>query len=196
MAAGLLRRMPHEDVLVVADDGWQPWSRRPGRAVAARVGELAAVLASGGAKAIVVASLQGTLDGLEAARAAAPGLPVLGFEPAAVVARAAAEHPGMPVTVVVAAGAVRPPQLAAALKRIRSGGLPVSPPGTAVRGVAALACTGSCGSPPPGVECVSAAEVAADRVHRLLVRDRGLARRRRAGRVLAMSSHPAAAAHR
>jgi hypothetical protein len=133
---------------------------------------------------------------LEAARVAAPGVPVLGFEPAALVARAAAEHPGQPLTGVAAAGAARPPQLVAVLKRIRSGGIPVSPPDAPVQGVAALACAGSCGSPPPGAACVSATEVAADRVHRLLVRERGLARRRRAGRVLAMSSHPAAATHR
>lgn len=195
MAAALLRRMPHEDVLVVSDDGWQPWARRPGRIVAARVAALAGQLAAGGAKAVLLATLQGTLDGLEAARAAA-GVPVLGFELAAVVARTAAAHPGRPLTVVVAPGAVRPPQLAAALKRLRSGGIPTSELGATIEGVAALASAAACGSPPPGVACVSAAEVAADRAHRLLVRDHGLARRRRAGRVLAMSSHPAAGVHR
>jgi hypothetical protein len=196
MAAQLLRRMPHEDVLVVSDDGWQPWARRPGRVIAVRIAELAGELAAGGAKAIMVASLQGTLDGLDAARAAAPGVPVLGFEPAAVVARAAAEHPGQELTVVVAPGSVRLPQLTAALKQLRSGGIATAEPGAAIRGVAALASAGACGSPPAGVTCVSAAEVAGDRVHRLLVRDHGLARRRRAGRVLAMSSHPAAGVHR
>jgi hypothetical protein len=195
MAAALLRRMPHEDVLVVADDGWQPWARRPGRVVAARVGELAGQLAAGGAKVVLLATLQGTLDGLEAARAAA-GVPALGFELAAVVARTAAAHPGQSLTVVVTPGSVRPPQLAAALKQLRSGGIPTAELGATVDGVAALASAGACGSPPAGVACVSAAEVAAERVHRLLVRDHGLARRRRAGRVLSMSSHPAAGAHR
>ncbi len=195
MAAQLVRRMPHEDVLVVSDDGWQPWSRRPGRVVAARVGDLTGQVAAGGAKVVLLATLQGTLDGLETARVAT-GVPVLGFEPAALVARTAAAHPGQPLTVVVAPGSVRLPQLAAALKQLRSGGIPTCELGAPIHGVAALASAGACGSPPAGVACVSAAEVAADRVHRLLVREHGLARRRRAGRMLAMSSHPAAGADR
>jgi hypothetical protein len=124
-------------------------------------------------------------------------VPVIGLEPAAAVAVAARLRPGVPLTVMVEPGSVRMPLLVGALKRVRSGGLPVieagtSPPG----GVLVLASAGVCAAPPPGAEAVSAVAVAADRAHRFLIRERALARRRRPGRVLAMSSHPAAGAHR
>jgi hypothetical protein len=195
LTAELRRRMPHEDLLGVSDDGWAPWARRPGRMVAERVGTLAGELAAAGAKLLILGSLQGTLDGLYAARAAA-GVPVIGLEPAVAVAVAARYRPGVPVTVMVEPGSVRMPQLAAALKRVRSGGLPVVEAGTPLPpGVLVLASAGACAAP-PDADAVSAAAVAADRAHRLLIRERALARRRRPGRVLAMSSHPAAGAHR
>lgn len=164
--------------------------------VAERVADLAGQLASAGVKVILLGSLQGTLDGLDAARAAA-GVPVVGLETGAGVAVAARLRPGLPVAVMVEPGSVRLPQLAAALKRVRSGGLPVVEVGAeAPAGVVVLASAGACAAPPGSVDAVSAAAVAADRTHRMLVRERALARRRRAGRVLAMSSHPAAGAHR
>jgi hypothetical protein len=196
LTAELRRRMPHEDLLGVSDDGWAPWARRPGRVVAERVGSLAGELAAAGAKLVILGSLQGTLDGLDAVRAAA-GVPVIGLDPAAAVAVAARHRPGRPVTVVVEPGSVRLPQLAAALKRVRSGGLPVVEAGAPLpQGVLVLASAGACAAPPAGADAVSAAAVAADRAHRLLIKERALARRRRPGRVLAMSSHPAAGAHR
>ena len=196
LTAELRRRMPHEDLLGVSDDGWAPWARRPGRVVAERVGALARELAAAGAKLVILGSLQGTLDGLDAARAAA-GVPVIGMEPSAGVAVAARLRPGVPVTVMVEPGSVRMPQLAEALKLLRSGGLPVVEAGASLpAGVLVLASAGVCAAPPQGADAVSAAAVAADRAHRLLIRERALARRRRPGRVLAMSSHPAAGAHR
>jgi glutamate racemase len=188
----LRARLPHEDVLSVADDGWAPWSRRPGHVVARRVGVLAEELAGGGAKLILLASLQGSLDGLAAARAA--GVPVIGLEPAAVASRALAAAASRPVTVVVEPGAVRPAQLAAALKRVRAGGLPVAEAGAELpEGVLAIASPGVDAALVAGRPVVAATGIAAERVHRLLVRERALARRRRAGRWMAMSSFPAAA---
>jgi hypothetical protein len=188
----LRERLPHEDVLSLADDGWAPWARRPGHVVARRVGVLAGELVTGGAKVILLTSLQGTLDGLAAARTA--GVPVIGLEPAAVAARALAAAAGRPVTVVVEGGGVRPAQLAAALKRVHSGGLPVVEAGAALPpGMLAIASPGLDGALWAGRPAVVATAVAAEAVHRLLVRERALARRRRAGRWMAMSSFPAAA---
>jgi hypothetical protein len=188
----LRARLPHEDVLSVADDGWAPWARRRGDVVARRVAELAGELAGAGAKVVVLASLQGTLDGLGAARGAA--VPVIGLEPAAVVTRALAAAAGRPVTVAVAPGAVRPAQLAAALKRVHAGGLPVVELGGELpAGVLALASAGLGEAAAAGRPFVSASAVAGERVHRFLARERALARRRRAGRAMAMSSFPAAA---
>lgn len=192
-AVELARRMPHEDLLVLSDEGWSPWARRPGRVVAQRCTALAADLVAGGAKLIVLASLQGTLDAITALQAAAP-VPVIGFEPAALIARAAAT--GLPCTVVVAPGSVRRPQLEAVLKRTRSGGVPVvdTTGPLPTRGVVALASAAACASPPAlpeGVVALSAAAIAAERAHRTLVRGQALARRRRPGRRMLQSSFPA-----
>ena len=46
------------------------------------------------------------------------------------------------------------------------------------------------GQVPAGVQVVGAPELAAQRAHRALTRARLLARRKRSGRLLAMSSHP------
>jgi hypothetical protein len=194
VAGRLARLLPREDLLLISDDGWAPWARRPGRTVAARCVALAGELAGGGAKLIVLASLQGTLDGLEAVRRTVP-VQVLGFELEPLVMQAAAVARGGPLTLVVAPGSVRPAQLTAALKRVRSGGLPVVGPADPLpsSGVVALASATASLTPeqvPPGVLVVGAAELAVQRAHRALTRSQLLARRKRAGRLLAMSSHP------
>ncbi len=194
VVAALERRMPHEDVLATADDGWGSWARRPGHLVQARVRDLATDLAAGGCKLIVLASLQGTLDagGLRSA----PAVPLIAFDLATVVARAG----GSNVTAVVGSGSVRLPQLTGALKQVRSGGLPVVelgrglPPSGGLALLSADACaqlvalTRLAGS---GRPVVSAAEVAAEQAHRALARTGMLARRRRPGRRIVGSSHPA-----
>jgi hypothetical protein len=197
VAGRLARLMPREDVLLISDEGWAPWSRRPGRTVAARCLALAGELAGGGAKLIVLASLQGTLDGLDELRRTVP-VPVLGFELEPLVMQAAAVARGGPLTVVVAPGSVRPAQLTAALRRVRSGGLPVIGPADPLpsSGAVALASATVGLTPqqvPPGLLVVTAADLAVQRAHRALIRSRLLARRKRAGRLLAMSSHPARA---
>lgn len=194
VAGRLARLMPREDVLLISDEGWAPWARRPGRAVAARCVALAGELAGGGAKLIVLASLQGTLDGLEEVRRTVP-VQVLGFELEPLVLQAAAIARGGPLAVVVAPGSVRPAQLTAALKRVRSGGLPVIGPADPLPSAGALALASATvglapAQVPPGVRVVGAPELAVQRAHRALTRTRLLARRKRAGRLLAMSSHP------
>ncbi|HEU0193632.1 MAG TPA: hypothetical protein VFQ71_05495 [Gaiellales bacterium] len=194
VAGRLARLMPREDVLLMSDEGWAPWARRPGRTVAARCVALAADLAAGGAKLVVLASLQGTLDGLDEVRRTVP-VQVLGFELEPLVMQAAAIARGGPLAIVVDPGSVRPAQLTAALKRVRSGGLPVLGPADPMptSGTLALASATVSLAPervPPGVQVVVAADLAVQRAHRALTRARLLARRKRAGRLLAMSSHP------
>jgi hypothetical protein len=97
--------------------------------------------------------------------------------------------------VVVAPGSVRPAQLTAALQRVRSGGLPVIGPADPLPSAGALALASATvglapAQVPPGVRVVGAPELAVQRAHRALTRTRLLARRKRAGRLLAMSSHP------
>jgi hypothetical protein len=77
---------------------------------------------------------------------------------------------------------------------MHSGGLPVVEAGAALPpGMLAIASPGLDGVLWAGRPAVVATAVAAEAVHRLLVRERALARRRRAGRWMAMSSFPAAA---
>jgi hypothetical protein len=194
VAAGLARLMPREDVLLISDDGWAPWARRPGRTVATRCRAMAGELAGGGVKLIVLASLQGTLDGLEEVRRTVP-VQVLGFELEPLVMQAAAVARGGPLTVIVAPGSVRPAQLAAALKRVRAGGLPVIGPADPLPSSGAVAVASATvnltpDQVPPGLLVVGAGELAVQRAHRLLTRSQLLARRKRSGRLLAMSSHP------
>jgi len=195
LVAGRLRRLiPREDVLVTSDEGWAPWARRPGRVVGERCLALGRDLAERGAKLVLVASLQGTLDGLAALRGEL-AVPVLGFELDVLVMQTAAAVKGAPVAVVVEHGSVRDAQLIAALKLVRSGGLQVVRLGEQLPDVGglALASAGAClrpPQPPPGVTTISAVDLAVARAHRALVRSRLLAHRKRAGRVLAMSSHP------
>jgi len=194
VAGRLARLMPREDVLLISDDGWAPWARRPGRTVAARCASLAGELAGGGAKLIVLASLQGTLDGLDEVRRTVP-VQVVGFELEPLVMQAAALARGGALAVVVEPGSVRPAQLTASLKRVRAGGLPVLAPADPMptAGALALASATAAVAPerlPAGVQVVAAADLAAQRAHRALTRGRLLARRKRAGRLLAMSSHP------
>jgi hypothetical protein len=194
VAGRLARLMPREDVLLISDEGWAPWARRPGRTVAARCAALAGELAGSGAKLIVLASLQGTLDGLDEVRRTVP-LQVLGLELEPLVMQAAALARGGPLAVVVDPGSVRPAQLTAALKRVRAGGLPVLGPADPMPTAGALALASATASlaperVPAGLQVVSAADLAVQRAHRALTRGRLLARRKRAGRLLAMSSHP------
>ncbi len=202
LVADLRRRMPHEDVISMTDHGHPAWARLQGAFVQGRVRAMTVDLCNAGAKLIVVGSLQGTLDALEVARAATPA-PVMGVDLRFAVDRAFAISRGGPVAVVAASQTVRPPQLQAALKRIRSGGLPVIEPGSGeLAGYRGLVLAGASSSAvgarivaaaDPGTAVIDTAAVTASQVHRFLARSSALARRRRAGRHLQQSSFPAGA---
>ena len=114
-----------------------------------RVGRMAADLVEQhGCKLVVLASLQATLDGLEAARARLGAVPVVGMEPGPALARAAALAGSGTVRAVVGTGCVRGAQLRAELKRGRDRSLPAGLEATDAD-VVALLCAHACADPPP-----------------------------------------------
>jgi hypothetical protein len=185
------RTLPREDVVYLADQAWAPYTGRPGAVVRDRVARMAADLVEQhGCKVIVLASLQGTLDGLEAARARLGAVPVVGMEPGPVLARAAALAGTGKVRAVIGNGCVRGAQLREELKRGRDRSLP---PGVAPldTDVAALLCAHACADPPLDRPYVSAADLAAASAAATV---RALGRvvgRKRRGRRVIVSSAPA-----
>jgi hypothetical protein len=200
LVADLRRRMPHEDVISMSDHGHPAWARLRGPFVCQRVRTMSAELAEAGAKLIVIASLQGTLDGLESARSSTP-VPVMGIDLGFSVTRAAALAKGGRVAVVASAAGVRLPQLQGALKQIRSGGMEVIEPGAADFGgyralvladaIASAAGPRVAAAAGPELVVVDTAAVTSAQAHRFVARSAGLARRRRPGRHIQQSSHPA-----
>jgi hypothetical protein len=195
VARALFARLPKEDVLLLQDDAYAPYARRAARVVADRTPRLAAEIAAGGAKVLVVASLQAGEDALEPIAAAA-GVPTLGLD--ATLVHAAARARGGPIAAVFAEGTLRGrPWLRA--NRFQRGGAEVVPiawrPGSPAPSVpadstVALICPLAAALALQYDDPVDCAEVVAERVHRQLVRMGALARRHRAGRLLTMSSHP------
>ena len=191
VADAVQRSLPHEDVVYLADQAWAPYAGRPGAVVRDRVARMAADLVEQhGCKLVVLASLQATLDGLEAARARAAGVPVVGMEPGPVLARAAALAGTGTVRAVVGNGCVRGAQLRTELKRGRDRSLP---PGIAPldADVAALLCTHACADPPLDRPYVSGADLAAASAAATVRGMGGVARRKRRGRRVMVSSAPA-----
>jgi len=81
VADAVQRSLPHEDVVYLADQAWAPYAGRPGAVAADRVARMAADLVEQHAcKLVVLASLQATLDGLDAARDRVGGVPVVGIQ--------------------------------------------------------------------------------------------------------------------
>jgi hypothetical protein len=185
------RALPHDDVVYLADQAWAPYAGRPGAVVCDRVARMAADLVEQhGCKLVVLASLQATLDGLEAARVRVAGVPVVGMEPGPVLARAAALAGTAKVRVVVGTGCVRGAQLRSELKRGRDRSLPagVAPLDA---DVAALLCAHACADPPVDGPFVSTAELAAAAAAATVRGMGGVARRKRRGRRMIVSSAPA-----
>src|SRR3954469_14872996 len=75
----LVRLLPHEDVLFLADPAYAPYARRPARVVVDRTARLAAGLVEDGAKVVVLASQAATLDALGEIRRRLP-VPVFGMD--------------------------------------------------------------------------------------------------------------------
>jgi hypothetical protein len=193
-ADAVQRTLPHEDVVYLADQAWAPYAGRPGAVVRDRVARMAADLVEQhGCKLVVLASLQATLDGLDAARERVTGVPVVGMEPGPVLARAAALAGTGRVRAVVGNGCVRGAQLRNELKRGRDRSLPA---GAAPldADVAALLCAHACTDPPADRPFVSATELAAASAAATVRGMGGVARRKRRGRRLIVSSAPAAGA--
>jgi len=208
VVATLQRLLPHEDLLVLSDAAYAPYARRPAHVVADRVGRLAIELQGLGVKAIALASAAATSDALAAA-AARVAVPVVGLEalvPAGVRG---------PVAFVVGAGSLRGLPLARTLRAPRGVSLVVdawpgldSAGGAAqvaervaslrARGVTTLVLADEQASAVrAAVEAAAgdlpvhdAAETLARRMQALLRTNGLLARRRRAGRLQLMSSHP------
>ena len=191
VADAVQRALPHEDVVYLADQAWAPYAGRPGAVVRDRVMRMAADLVEQhGAKLVILASLQATLDGLDAVRARLGTVPVVGMEPGPVLARAAALAGSGKVRAVMGTGCVRGAQLRGELKKGRDRSLPaaVSPLDA---DVAALLCAHSSAEPPADRPFVSAAELAAASAAATVRGMGGVARRKRPGRRMIVSSAPA-----
>ena len=191
VADAVQRALPHEDVVYLADQAWAPYAGRPGAVVQDRVARMAADLVEQhSVKLVILASLQATLDGLDAARARLGAVPVVGMEPGPVLARAAALAGSGKVWAVMGADCVRGAQLRGEMKKGRDRSLPA---GTAPldRDVAALLCAHSSADPPPDRPFVSAAGLAAASAVATVRGMGGVARRKRPGRRMIVSSAPA-----
>ena len=218
----LARVMPKEDLVLMADTAYAPYARRPARVVVDRVTRLADDLAGMGVKLVVLASAQGTMDALTAVRSRM-SVPVLaperlvaeaaaraGGRRAAVITGAAcvrglqygrglrSERGSSGVIwdawpdlreAVEAGRAVDPALIAARLEALRQNGV----------GAVVLACphAGAVAAEvrraAPDIAVVDGSEIVAARVKQLLLRAGLLARRKRPGRRIVLSSDPAAA---
>ena len=214
VARALQRLLPREDLLLLCDDAYAPYARRrPARGRLARRRACSANCESDGAKIIVIASPQAVLDALAAQPAGSVAL--IGLE--APIAQAGAACGGGAVAAVVVEGGVRPRTFGQALRRARGASaihleqwplddadaVAARVPALIAAGVGALALTSPALSRlRPAIErasggelpVVEAGDVAAQRVQRALRHAGLLARRRRPGRLIVISSNPSRAA--
>ncbi len=213
VARALQRLLPREDLLLLCDDAYAPYARRRPAVVASRVASLLGELRSDGAKIIVIASPQAVLDALAAQPAGSVAL--IGLE--APIAQAGAACGGGAVAAVVVEGGVRPRTFGQALRRARGASaihleqwplddadaVAARVPALIAAGVGALALTSPALSRlRPAIErasggelpVVEAGDLAAQRVQRALRHAGLLARRRRPGRLIVISSNPSRAA--
>jgi glutamate racemase len=212
VARALQRLLPREDLLLLCDDAYAPYARRRPDVVVQRVTNLLGQLRADGAKILVLASPQAVLD---AFAAQPPGrVALIGLE--APIPQAGAACGGGAVAAVVLAGSVRGRTFGQALSRQRGASaihveewsLDASAvagrvPALVAAGIGALALTSPALSQlRPAIEAaaggalpvVEAADVAAARVQRTLRHAGLLARRKRPGRLIVLSSNPARAA--
>ena len=74
-------RLPHEDLLYVADSGFAPYGGKPEEVIVARTVAIAEFLLQRGAKALVLACNTATAAAIKGLRQIYPELPVVGVEP-------------------------------------------------------------------------------------------------------------------
>ncbi len=212
VARALQRLMPREDVVLLCDDAYAPYARRRPEIVVRRVTDLLGQLRADGAKLIVLASPQGALDALAAQPAGT--VPLIALE--APIPQAGAACGGGAVAAVVTTGSMRGRSFGQALRRQRGASAihleqwPLDPAAVAARipallaaGVGALALTSPALSElRPAIAqaaggalaVVEAGDVAAARAQRALRHAGLLARRKRPGRLIVISSDPSRAA--
>jgi len=117
----IVRLLPKEDTVLLADHAYAPFARRRSAVVIDRLTRLAGdVVAERGPKLVVLASAQGCADALEPIRAGLAPLPVIGID--GIVPQAAARSASGRIALMTGAGCLRGGQLARALKRERGGG--------------------------------------------------------------------------
>jgi len=115
------RRLPKEDLVLVADHAYAPYARRKPAVVTDRVLRLGRDAVDERApKLLVLASSQACADALDALRTALAPLPVIGID--GIVPQAAARSAAGRIALMTGAGCLRGGQLARALKRERGGG--------------------------------------------------------------------------
>ena len=208
VVALLRTALPKEDLLVVSDDSYEPYAALPGLTVRRRLARLADELAGDGVKAVLLASLQGAIDGVPALP-----VPVVTLD-GALEAAARASANGV-VAAVCGEACTRGGSYERRVRKLRGGTRVVVQEWAGLRegriaaaavlaraeeaGAGAIALVCCHGSPlAPGLgrsalPVVDAATLAAARLRRLLVVGDALAQRRRPGRTIVSSSAPARA---
>lgn len=218
----ILRLLPKEDTVLLADHAYAPYSRRRSAVVIDRLTRLSLdVVAECRPKLVVLASAQGCADALEPIRAGLAPVPVIGID--GIVPQASARSASGRIALMTGAGCLRGGQLARALKRERGGRVTWS----AVPGLRELVESGRDAGPAVAAEVatlraagvdaialgcphasviaarvklaagehvavVDSAALAAERVCRLLMRGGLTTARRRTGRRQLISTDPAA----
>jgi glutamate racemase len=217
----VVRLLPKEDTVLLADHAYAPYARRRSAVVIDRLTRLAVeVVAERRPKLVVLASAQACADALEPVRAGLAPLPVIGID--GIVPQAAARSASGRIALMTGAGCLRGGQLARSLER---GGGRVS--WSAVPGLRELVESGRDAGPAVAAEVatllaagvdaialgcphasavatqvklaageqvavVDSAALAAERVRRLLMRGGLTTARRRGGRRELVSTDPAA----
>jgi glutamate racemase len=117
----VVRLLPKEDTVLLADHAYAPYARRRSAVVIDRLTRLAVeVVAERRPKLVVLASAQACADALEPVRAGLAPLPVIGID--GIVPQAAARSASGRIALMTGAGCLRGGQLARSLKRERGGG--------------------------------------------------------------------------
>ncbi len=219
IARAIQARMPAEDVVLLIDGAFAPYSRRPSQVVVDRAPRMVVELVGARMKALVVATLQGAEDAL-APIAAAAGVPVLALD--GTLPTAAVRSRAGRVGAIWAAGTLREDPWLRTHRFLRGGGEVVPGawhglaeaidagrlPADAANQLAmltqggadviALLCPYAVAARPAveaaanGATIIDAGEVVADRLRTHLVRTSALVRgRRRAGRIQTIATDPA-----